>query len=113
MIHFHAYAYTGRGCTDSDIHAGRAPQGYLPIEIKHTTGPSQYLHSLDEAITWLESELTRHEPIDSAAFPVAARLSYSRARLQQAAGGQVVYGYWSTSQKYIARRILPCGNCRD
>ncbi|MFE0472389.1 hypothetical protein ACFW2V_12315 [Streptomyces sp. NPDC058947] len=111
MTHFHAYAYTGRGCTDSDIHAGLAPQGYLPIEIKHTGGPGQRLHSLDEALAWLETELIRYEPIDSAAFPVATRLAYSRARLQQSAGGQVVYGYWSASERYVARRILPCADC--
>jgi hypothetical protein len=111
VIHFHGYAYTGHGYTDSEIHAGRAPSRYLPIEVDCTSGPDRHLATLNDAMTWLEAELTRHEPLDAEAFPVKVRLEYSRSRLQQSAGAIVVYGYWSRAGQYVARRILPCAHC--
>lgn len=113
MTHFHAYGYTGKGYSDSDIHAGRAPAHYPPIEIKDTPLSGPRLESIDDALTWLKSELTRHDPLDSHAFPVEARLEYSQARLQQAAAGEVVYGYWSRADQYVALRVIPCICCPE
>lgn len=107
--HYHAYAYTGRGYKDSEI--GRvAPPTYPPILVASPGGMRQAarLDSLDAAVDWLKGELTSHEPLDAASFPVDVRLEYSRARLQETAANIVVYGYWSRSRQYVARRIYPC-----
>lgn len=113
VTHFHAYAYTGKRYSDPENRSRRVPEGYLPIEIKDAKGPNRRLHSLDEAMAWLKGELTAHEPVDSAEFPLDTRLEYSRATLQQAAGAVVVYGYWTRSGQYVARRVLPCTHCPD
>lgn len=113
MTHFHGYAYTGTRYSDPEVRSRRVPEGYLPIEIKDTTGPSLRLPTLDDALAWLENELTVHRPADADTFPVESRLAYSRARLQQSAGAFVVYGYWTQGNpgKFVARRILPCTHC--
>ncbi|MFD4858399.1 hypothetical protein [Streptomyces atratus] len=66
------------------------------------------LDSLDEAMAWLDKELTGHVPVDAEAFPVATRLEYSRAQLQQTAANEVIYGYWSVSGQYVSRQLFPC-----
>jgi hypothetical protein len=112
--HFHAYAYTGKGYRESEVRAGLAPRNHPQPEVRNDSvegGPRQQvavLRSLDEAMEWLERELTTHDPIDSEHFPVARRLEYSRSTLQQTAANVVVYGYWARSQAYVARHLFPC-----
>jgi hypothetical protein len=109
-LHFHAYAYTGKGYKDSEIRARVAPPNYPPIMVADPGGMKQAarLDSLDAAVDWLKGELTSHEPLGSESFPVEARLEYSRAQLQQTAANIVIYGYWSRAGQYVARRIYPC-----
>ncbi|MFJ1700425.1 hypothetical protein ACIOHC_36140 [Streptomyces sp. NPDC088252] len=59
-------------------------------------------------MAWLDKELTGHVPVDAASFPVATRLEYSRAQLQQTAAREVIYGYWSVSGQYVSRQVFPC-----
>lgn len=109
MTHYHAYSYTGRGYADSEVRKGLAPNGYPPLVVIPRTGtPDTRLTTLDDALAWLEQELTAHPPVDSAAFPVTARLVYSRERLQQTRANEVIYGYWSQARRYISRRLYPC-----
>lgn len=110
--HWHAYAYTGKAVPDSRIRSGLAPAGYPPIEIK------DWLHrpplqifaetEVDEAMAWLEKELSGHMPVDADAFPVAVRLEYSRARLQESVNRDVVYGYYSARGQYVSRSLILC-----
>lgn len=109
--HWHAYVYTGKGYSDSEIRKGLAPSHYPPIEIKNRKGPGQRLESLDAAMEWLEGELTTYEPLDAESFPVKERLEYSRGRLQQTAAPEVIYGYWSRSGQYVSRQLFPCTHC--
>ena len=113
MTHYHAYAYTGAQYPDTHVRSGRAPKQYLPIEIKDTAGPNTRLNTLDDALTWIEKELTTHEPDTTSPAPLAARLTYARTTLQQTAPGYLVYGYWTRTQQYAARRILRCIHCPD
>jgi hypothetical protein len=118
--HYHAYAYTGKGYSDNQVRARAsrdpdvlrkaAPPNYPPLttgdpgEMQQVARPG----SLEEAVDWLKGELTAHDPLGSESFPVEDRLAYSRAQLQQTAANIVVYGYWSRSGQYVARRIYPC-----
>lgn len=107
--HFHAYAYTGKGFSDSEIRSGIASPGYPPILFNAPRSNSGLrLGNLGEVMAWLEKELFSQQPLDAEAFPVSVRLAYSRARLQQARGGEVVYGYWTSSGRYASRRVFPC-----
>lgn len=127
-VHWHAFAYTGKGYTDSEVGKGLAPSNFPPVEIKHwllrlpglrtplgSPIPESALpvhtfseSEVDEAVAWLEQELTTHLPLDHETFPVAARLEYSRARLLERANRDVVYGYWSVGGQYVARVLVLC-----
>lgn len=110
-MHFHTFSYTGRGFSDPQVRSGRASTGYPPIEIKDTPLSGPRLDSIDDVLAWLKSGLTKHDPLDSKAFPVETRLEYSRARLRQTAAGEVVYAYWSTADQFVAFRVIPCRAC--
>ncbi|MCX4799660.1 hypothetical protein OG497_38035 [Streptomyces sp. NBC_01242] len=110
--HWHAYSYNGRSYTDAMIRRGEVPAAYPPIEIKHWLArPANHVvetfHEVDPAVSWLEGELNGHPPVDAESFPVKVRVAYSRKTLQQTAGNDVVYGYYSKSQ-YVSRALIAC-----
>jgi hypothetical protein len=109
-LHFHAYAYTGHSYPDGKIRSGQAPSAYPAIEIYHQRlrPHTCCLTSAEDALAWLEKELSVFEPLDADAFPVTVRLEYSRARLQQKRANEVIYGYYSRDGRYVARQIHPC-----
>lgn len=110
--HFHAYSYTGQGHTDGEIRKGLAPPTYPPIEIKDWLRrmPKRVYgeQDIDAALGWLEQELNNHPPLDADSFPVKERLEYSRERLLQKVGRDVVYGYWSKKGRYVSRALILC-----
>ncbi|MEU8545384.1 hypothetical protein AB0C52_36220 [Streptomyces sp. NPDC048717] len=92
--HWHAYAYTGRSYPDSAIRRGEVPADYPPIEIKDWLGrPRAQVRGtyavVDDAVAWLESELTQNPPADEEHFPVWDRLQRSRQTLLLTAGNDM------------------------
>jgi hypothetical protein len=113
-VHWHCYAYTGKGYTDSEVGKGLAPQTFPPSEISQwlRRKPMQTFteEQIDDALTWLEGELTTHLPIDAEGFPVKERVAYSRDRLMQRVNRDVVYGYWSVGGQYVSRSMIECND---
>jgi hypothetical protein len=107
-LHYHAFAYTGKGYTDREVAAGLAPPSFPPLVVGMGNRKSvATFKSVDEAIGWLEKEMTTHEPTDAKGFPVSVRMEYSRARLQLPRNNAVIHGYWTRSQ-YVSRQLFPC-----
>lgn len=110
--HFHAYAYTGQGYRDGEIRKGLAPPTYPPIEVKDwlLRRPLKLYSEpdIDAALDWLEKELNEHPPLGAEFFPVKERIAYSRERLLQTVGRDVIYGYWSTGGRYVSRALILC-----
>lgn len=127
-VHWHAFCYTGKGYTDSEVGKGLAPFNFPPVEVKHwllrlpgmrtpagapipeSALPVQLFREseIDEAISWLDKELHEQEPLDAESFPIAVRLEYSRARMMERVQRDVVYGYWSKRGLYVARVLKEC-----
>ncbi|MGW0996410.1 hypothetical protein [Streptomyces sp. NPDC002520] len=127
-VHWHAFAYTGKGYTGSEVSKGLAPPSFPPVELAHWLDrrpgmrtpsgnpiPESALPThtfteseIDEAVAWLEKELSEHVPVDADSFPVSVRLEYSRARLREQANRDVWYGYWSTSGQFVTRVLVAC-----
>ncbi|MFC8276095.1 hypothetical protein ACFUJR_26865 [Streptomyces sp. NPDC057271] len=96
--HWHAYAYTGRSYPDSAIRRGEVPADYPPIEIKDwLTRQRNHVAAtygdVEDAVAWLEGELTQNPPADQERFPIWDRLQRSRETLVLTAGNDVVHGY--------------------
>lgn len=111
--HWHAYSYTGRSYSDAMIRRGEVPAAYPPIEIKNWLGkPVSYIAGtfteIEPAVDWLAAELANHPPRDVESFPAKERLAYSRLTLQQTAGNDVVYGYYSKAEQYVSRALIAC-----
>ncbi|MEU8538383.1 hypothetical protein AB0C52_00010 [Streptomyces sp. NPDC048717] len=111
--HWHAYAYTGRSYPDSAIRRGEVPADYPPIEIKDWLGrPRTQVRGtyavVDDAVAWLESELTQNPPADEEHFPVWDRLQRSRQTLLLTAGTDVVHGYYSKARQFVSRALIAC-----
>lgn len=128
--HWHAYAYTGRAYSDSEIRRGTAPANYPPIEVAHwLRRPQSHMADtfaygpagLDEAVAWLEGELTQNPPVDEEHYAVFERLEGSRRSLMATAStlatantpaaqraGDSVYGYWSKAGQYVSRALIAC-----
>ncbi|MFG2642983.1 hypothetical protein ACGFYP_18700 [Streptomyces sp. NPDC048370] len=111
--HWHAYAYTGRSYPDAAIRRGEVPTDYPPIEIKDwlTRKNAQVVATftdVDDAVSWVEGELTQNPPVDQEHFPVWDRLQRSRETLRLTAGNDVVYGYYSKSQQFVSRSLIAC-----
>ncbi|WP_415949969.1 hypothetical protein [Streptomyces sp. KLOTTS4A1] len=111
--HWHAYAYTGRSYTDALIRRGETPGNYPPIEIKNwLTRPRGHIAAtfteIEEAVSWLKQELVAMPPAGTDFFPIDERLEHSRSTLAQTAGNDVVYGYYSTSGRYVSRALIAC-----
>ncbi|MFK0062604.1 hypothetical protein ACIQTN_25680 [Streptomyces werraensis] len=112
-VHWHAFAYTGKGYTDGEVSKGIAPASFPPRELPdwldRRPGLRVYTEAqIDEAVAWLEQEMREQPPVDAASFPVATRLGYSRARLRQQAGRDVLHGYWSTRGQFVTRALVAC-----
>ncbi|WP_282697903.1 hypothetical protein [Streptomyces sp. CC208A] len=125
--HWHAYAYTGRAYTDTEIRRETAPANYPPIEVAHwLRRPRNHVadtfacspDGLDHALAWLEGELTRNPPVDEEHYPVLERLEGSRSSLTATRStptapatqraGDAVYGYWSKAGQYVSRALIAC-----
>ncbi|MFE7463135.1 hypothetical protein ACFU6R_03385 [Streptomyces sp. NPDC057499] len=111
--HWHAYSYTGRSYGDGLIRRGEVPANYPPIEIKDwlkrpANQVVETFHEVDPAVTWLETELSQNPHLDEESFPLKERLQYSRDTLEQTAGNDVVYGYYSKGQQYVSRALIAC-----
>lgn len=63
---------------------------------------------VDDAVAWIEGELTQNPPVDQEHFPVWDRLQRSRETLGLTAGNDVVYGYYSKSAQYVSRSLIAC-----
>lgn len=113
FVHWHAFAYTGKGYTESEVRKGLAPPSFPPVELAHWLDRRPGLQvfteeQIDEAVAWLDKELSEHVPVDAGSFPISVRLEYSRARLREQANRDVWYGYWSTSGKFVTRALVAC-----
>ncbi|MFE4592940.1 hypothetical protein [Streptomyces laurentii] len=111
--HWHAYAYTGRSYPESAIRRGEAPADYPPIEIKDWLArPRAQVRgafaAVDDAVAWLEGELTQNPPVDEQHFPLWDRLQRSRETLCLASGNDVVHGYYSKAGQYVSRALISC-----
>lgn len=112
-VHWHAFAYTGKGYTDGEVSKGIAPPSFPPRELAswldRRPGLRVYTDTqIDEAVAWLDKELNEQVPVDAASFPIATRLECSRARLREQANRDVWYGYWSTRGQFVTRALVAC-----
>ncbi|MFJ8668110.1 hypothetical protein [Streptomyces sp. NPDC093600] len=111
--HWHAYAYTGRSYSDTAIRRAEVPANYPPIEIVNwLKRPVDQVvatyRDVEEAVSWIEGELTQNAPLDQEHFPWWERLQRNRETLLQAAGNDVVHGYYSKAQQYVSRALIAC-----
>lgn len=112
-VHWHAFAYTGKGYTESEVAKGLAPPNFPPVELARWADRRPGLHvftdeQIDEAVGWLERELNAHVPLGVEAFPIADRLAYSRSRLSEKVSRSVWYGYWSQRGMFVTRVLFEC-----
>lgn len=128
--HWHAFSYTGRGYTDSEIRKRAAPAGYPPLVISDYLLRLPYLRpssgngvpsaarscctfresQIEEALAWLEKELDANLPLGHESFTVHERVECSRVRMMEEFQRNVVYGYWSTGRQYVSRSLIFCEN---
>ncbi|MFF9483664.1 hypothetical protein [Streptomyces sp. NPDC014676] len=113
FVHWHAFAYTGKGYTDSEVGKGLAPPSFPPVELAQWLDRRPGLRvfteqQIDEAVAWLDKELNEHVPVDAASFPITTRLEYSRARLRERVNRDVWYGYWSARGQFVTRVLVAC-----
>ncbi|WP_274032563.1 hypothetical protein [Streptomyces sp. MMBL 11-1] len=111
--HWHAYGYTGRSYKDGEVRAGVAPSTYPPFEIMHWLArPARDIEEtfteIDAAVEWLRGALELHVPLGAESFTIEDRLAYARSALAQAAGSDVVYGYYSVGRLYVSRALITC-----
>lgn len=111
--HWHAYSYNGRSYPDGMTRRGEVPSNYPTIEVKNWLArPAAQVvntfHDVEKAVSWLEGELSQNPHVEEASFPLADRLQYSRDTLNQSAGNDVVYGYYSKGQQYVSRALIAC-----
>ncbi|MGA4940602.1 hypothetical protein [Streptomyces cinereoruber] len=90
------------------IRRGEVPADHPPIEIKDWLRRSAAqvaatYTGVEEAVSWIEGELTQNPPVDQEHFPVWDRLQRVRERLRLTAGNDVVLGYCSKAQQYVSR----------
>lgn len=119
-LHWHAFAYTGRGIkSDAEIRNGSAPANFPPLVVKdwltrrNKEGRIPHERVFDEtqiedAAIWLEAELTRYPPLDVVSFPIPDRIGYARERLRQRVNRDIVWGYWSRGERYVSRALVLC-----
>lgn len=112
--HWHAYAYTGQGFKEADVRAGKVPASFPTFVIEDFLRRSADLSegtftAPDPALEWLGTAYSSHPPLDAAAFPPEVRLQYARARLAQAAGRDVVVGWYSSvGRMFVSRALVLC-----
>lgn len=116
--HWHAYAYTGRAFTDGQVRKRQAGATFPPYLLRHwLTRPAAHVAETfrgpEAAVKWVRSAIEEHEPLDAAAFPVWQREQYARRTLGQAAGADVVLGYYSTSRTFVSRALIACPRLMD
>ncbi|MFI0265621.1 hypothetical protein [Streptomyces luteogriseus] len=114
-VHWHAFAYTGKGYTDGEVAKGLAPPNFPPTELVRWRDrrPGVRVFKEDEiedAVAWLDQELNEHVPVDAEAFPIPVRLAYSSDRLRETANRDVWYGYWSKRGMYVTRVLFACSD---
>lgn len=110
MRHWHAYAHTGRACTDSQIRRGQAPATYPPFELRNwlTRQPETTFTDPGTAAKWLRVQAEEHPPTDAAVFTVDTRLRYVHATLAQEIGADVVWGYYTPGRAFVSRALIVC-----
>lgn len=113
MNHWHAYAYTGRAYTDSAVRKGEAPSNYAPFMIKEwlRRPAEQVVESFEDpaiAAKWLRAEMEQNPPLQVASFSIDDRVGYAERTLRQSAGADVVWGYYSSTGRYVSRAVIRC-----
>jgi hypothetical protein len=109
--HWHAFAYTGKGWEDREVARGLAPPTFPPTELAtwadRRPGLRVFTESeIDEAVAWLDKELSEYVPMDDESFPISVRLEYSRKRLQERVNRDVWHGYWTKRGQLFVTRVL-------
>ena len=62
----------------------------------------------EEAVTWIEAELSQQPPVDHMSFPIEDRVRRARTTLHQTAANDVVWGYYTASRQYVSRTLIAC-----
>lgn len=115
--HWHAYAYTGHQ-RPPDREARDPLSPTPPLVVADWLGKPRSMLAgtftdVDDAMAWLEKQLTETPPLETA-VPPALVLDYARARLAQEPGDQVTRYY--TQSAYACRDLVRCpqgGPCPD
>lgn len=118
--HWHAFAYTGRGIvSDAEIRRGTAPADFPPLVVQDWLTrrdrkgqiPDTHLFTeaqIEDAVSWLETELTAYPPLDVDSFTIPARIGHARDRLCQRVNRDIAWGYWSRGGRYVSRALILC-----
>jgi len=109
MGHWHAYSYTGHE-RPPDSEMSQVDSPCPPIEVAHwLRKPASRIVGThtgrDTALDWLEAQLEDLPPVPHD-LPVKTRLSYAEEFLGR--GADVVWGYYTVTQRYAARAMIAC-----
>ncbi|MFE4856981.1 hypothetical protein [Streptomyces sp. NPDC056670] len=116
-MHWHAYAWVGHERPADNIRNDKS-QPTPPLRVGEWLGkPERFIvaifdstpEGISDALEWMRQGAEEHVYVSEASFPLDARLKYVAEQLSHnGRAGDVVWGYYSKSKRYVSRALIAC-----